>query len=198
MFLTKRIERAIVKATVLHAPQARKVSRVPYITHPYSVAFLLAHYVDDEDVIIAGLMHDVLEDVPHYSEEDLKHDFGERVFSIVKEVTEDFTQAEKEDPSLRKKGWRERKEKYLSNLTDDSREALLIAAADKIHNLRSILAEYENHGQKVWTMFGRDQKEMFWFYEEATRIISERLSHPIVNELKSALAEMEKIIVKDE
>lgn len=186
-----------MKATILHAAQERKVSKVPYITHPYSVAFLLAHYIDDEDVIIAGLLHDVLEDVPNYGDDDLRRDFGERVYSIVKEVTEDFSQAEKEDHSLRGAGWRVRKEKYLENLSDDSKEALLVATADKIHNLRSILEEYEKHGEGVWDIFRRDPKNMFWFYSESSRIISERLDHPLVEEMKSVLAELEKIIVKN-
>lgn len=193
MFLSERIEKAIVRATVLHETQRRKVSHVPYITHPYSVAFLLAHYVDDEDVIIAGLLHDVLEDVPNYSEKELREEFGDRVLSIVEEVTEDFTQAEKEDHSIRGAGWRVRKEKYLANLSDDSREAMLVAAADKIHNLRSIIAEYKKHGPTVWNIFRRDPKDMFWFYGEAARIISERLSHPLVSELKSVLEEAKRI-----
>jgi len=197
MFLTERIEKAIVKATVLHQKQRRKISHAPYITHPYSVAFLLAHYVDDEDVIVAGLLHDVLEDIPNYSEKELREEFGERVLSIVKEVTEDFTQAEKENHSIRGAGWRARKEKYLENLADDSREAMLVAAADKTHNLRSILAEYENHGEGIWKIFRRDKNDMYWFYAEATRIISLHLDHPLVVEMKSALSEMEKIISKD-
>ncbi|MEK7182016.1 MAG: HD domain-containing protein, partial [Patescibacteria group bacterium] len=64
MFLTPQIDKAIQRATVLHHGQERKGTGAPYIVHPYAVAFLLAHYTDDEDVIIAGLLHDVLEDVP--------------------------------------------------------------------------------------------------------------------------------------
>lgn len=194
MFLTERIEKAIIKATVLHAAQRRKVSEVPYIVHPYSVAFLLAHYSDDEDVIIAGLLHDVLEDVPGYTEMHLKNDFGDRVLSIVKEVSEDFTEAEKENHSLRGNSWRERKEKYLKNLSNDSQEALLVATADKVHNMRSMMAEYREHGTGVWQHFKRDPREMLWFYSEASRIISERLTHPLVTEMQSILGEVKEAI----
>ncbi len=190
MFLTERIEAAIVRATVLHAPQRRKISGVPYIVHPYAVAFLLAHYVDDEDVIIAGLLHDVLEDVPEYTEEQLLSEFGARVLLIVKEVTEDFTQAEKEDHSLRSEGWRQRKEKYLANLADDSEEALLVATADKIHNMRSALDEHRLHGDAVWERFERKAEQIVWFYEEAARVISTRLEHPLVTEMQRVLAEL--------
>ena len=198
MFLTERIEQAIVRATVLHQAQKRKVSGVPYIVHPYSVAFLLAHYVEDEDVIIAGLLHDTLEDIPEYTEEMLRAEFGERVCAIVKEVTEDFTQAEKEDHSIRGNNWRARKEKYLSNLANDSEEALLVATADKIHNMRSALDEYRIHGDGVWEKFKRNAENLIWFYTEAGKVITEHLKHPLADEMNRLLNEFQTIAPKRE
>ncbi|MBP9698240.1 MAG: bifunctional (p)ppGpp synthetase/guanosine-3',5'-bis(diphosphate) 3'-pyrophosphohydrolase [Candidatus Moranbacteria bacterium] len=191
MFLTPKIEKAIVRATVLHQSQKRKVSGVPYIVHPYSVAFLLAHYTDDEDVIIAGLLHDTLEDIPEYTEEMLREEFGERACAIVKEVTEDFTQAEKEDHSIRGNNWRARKEKYLANLSNDSKEALLVATADKIHNMRSALDEYRIHGDSVWEKFKRNADNLIWFYTEAAKVINEHLDHPLVEEMNRLLLELQ-------
>lgn len=193
MFLTERIEKAIVRATVLHQTQKRKVSGVPYIVHPYSVAFLLAHYVEDEDVIIAGLLHDTLEDIPDYTEEMLRSEFGDRVTAIVKEVTEDFTQAEKEDHSIRGNNWLARKEKYLLNLANDSEESLLVATADKIHNMRGILDEYHIHGDAAWEKFKRNVDNLIWFYTEAARVISEHLEHPLVDEMNRLLIELRAI-----
>lgn len=192
MFLTKKIERAIVLATVLHQNQKRKMNGVPYIIHPYAVAFLLAHYSDDEDVIIAGLLHDTLEDVPFYTEEKLCAEFGERVCRIVKEVTEAYTEEEKKHPYKRAASWLMRKEGYLKYLKDDSEEALLVAAADKIHNMRSFLDEYQIHGEIIWEHFRTDKEKMLWFYNEATQIICSRLEHPIVIELKKIFEEFEK------
>lgn len=194
MFLTPKIERAIVRATLLHQHQKRKVNGVPYIVHPYAVAFLLAHYTDDEDVIVAGLLHDVLEDVPHYAEENLREEFGERAYRIVKEVTEDFTPEEKEHHSRRGARWLERKEKYLESLADDSEEALMIAAADKIHNLRSFLDDYAEHGEVIWSQLGTKKEGMLWFYGEVTRIITERLKHPLARELQRTFEEAKEII----
>lgn len=190
MFLTPRIEKAITRATVLHQLQRRKLSEAPYIIHPYSVAFLLAHYVDDEDVIIAGLLHDTLEDIPEYTEEMLREEFGDHVCNIVKEVTEDFTQAEKEDHSLRGGSWRTRKERYLANLSNDSKEALLVASADKIHNLRSTLDGLALHGEEMWQKFGRKPEDIVWFYTEVSKIISERLKHPLVDEMNRLVEEL--------
>ncbi len=191
MFLTANIERAIVRATVLHQSQKRKINGVPYIIHPYSVAFLLAHYVDDEDIIIAGLLHDTLEDIPDYTEDMLREEFGERVSTIVKEVTEDFTQAEKEDHSIRGNNWRERKERYLANLKNDSQEALLVATADKIHNMRNALDEHALYGDAVWEKFKRNADNLIWFYTEAAEVISTRLEHPLVDEMNRLILELQ-------
>ncbi len=196
MFLTPKIEQAIKRATELHDGQKRKVSGMPYIVHPYAVAFLLAHYTEDEDVIIAGLLHDVLEDVPGYTEDDLIAEFGARVTAIVKEVTEDYTEAEKVDHSLRRQGWKERKKKYLANLSDDSHEALLVATADKIHNIRSLIDDYTVHGEATWERLGNKER-IFWFYGETVRIISERLSHPLSEELRKTFDEAKKVVANN-
>ncbi|MDD2766415.1 MAG: HD domain-containing protein [Candidatus Moranbacteria bacterium] len=196
MFLTKKIERAIVLSTVLHSNQKRKISGVPYIIHPYSVAFLLAHYIDDEDVIIAGLLHDTLEDVPTFTEKMLEEEFGSRVCAIVKEVTENYTQEEKENPKMRPASWQYRKEGYLKGLKDDSTEALLIASADKIHNMRSFLDEYPLHFETIWESFHTDKEKILWFYSEATRIIKERLDHPLALELQKVFEEFETTLRK--
>lgn len=198
MFLTQRIEQAIARATVLHHSQKRKVSGVPYIVHPYSVAFLLAHYTDDEDVIIAGLLHDVLEDVPEYTETMLREEFGERVFRIVKEVTEDYLQNGNgkwlpQDST----SWRSRKQHYLDNIKNDSPEALLVATADKIHNMRGLLDEHRIHGALVWEKFRRKSHDMLWFYQSATEIIAERLTHPLVDEMQKILRDFETMVEQD-
>jgi (p)ppGpp synthase/HD superfamily hydrolase len=195
MFLTQRIEQAIVRATVLHHFQKRKVSGVPYIVHPYSVAFLLTHYTDDEDVIIAGLLHDVLEDVPEYTETMLREEFGERVFTIVKEVTEDYLQGG-QGKSLPQdsQSWRGRKSRYLENIKNDSQEALLVATADKIHNMRGLIDEYRIHGELVWEKFRRDSQDLLWFYQSASQIIGERLKHPLVDEMEKILTDFESIV----
>lgn len=198
MFLTERIGKAIVRATMLHHSQKRKISGAPYIVHPYAVAFLLAHYVTDEDIIIAGLLHDTLEDVPTYTEAMLREEFGDRVCSIVKEVTEDYTQAEREDHSIRGRTWRARKEQYLANLANDSEAALLVAAADKIHNMRDAVDEYRTYGTDIWERWRRDAENMVWFYTEAARIISDRLEHPLVDEMNRVLAELQAIAPKRE
>ncbi|MGK2848858.1 MAG: HD domain-containing protein [Minisyncoccota bacterium] len=196
MFLTEKIDLAIKKATLLHQGQTRKGSETPYIVHPYAVAFLLAHHTNDEDVIIAGLLHDVLEDVPTYSADDMRKDFGERVTSIVLEVTEVFTKAEQQDHALRRASWKMRKDNYLNRLQTDSKEALLVVMADKIHNIRSLLHMYQTSDSNLSQYFNANIDNLLWFYGEVVRITRTRLDHPLVDELQKTFEEVRDTLVQ--
>ena len=192
MLLTLKIEKAIVRSAELHRHQNRKAGGAPYIVHPYAVAFLLAHYTEDEDVICAALLHDILEDVPSYGAERMRAEFGERVYTIVKEVTEDRDPMNSWHFFAHKRSWKSRKEGYLENLKNDSQEALLIACADKIHNLRSLIESYTLRGETMWQSFPAGQAETFWFYHAVLTILCERLDHPLVTELTQTLTEAEE------
>ena len=192
MLLTPKIEKAIVRSAELHRHQNRKASGAPYIVHPYAVAFLLAHYTEDEDVICAALLHDILEDVPSYGVTRMQAEFGERVATIVKEVTEDRDPMNGWQFLARKRSWKSRKEGYLENLKNDSQEALLIACADKIHNLRSLIGSFTVHGEALWQSFPAGRAETFWFYHAVLDILHTRLSHPLVVEFTATLTEAEE------
>ena len=140
MKLTPKIQKAINRAAELHRKQIRKGDGLPYIVHPFSVAWILSDYTTDEDIIVAGLLHDVLEDVRGYNYEDLKRDFGEKIAKIVREVSE-------EKENLGKNNWKERKRKYLQHLKTANFEAKMICAADKIHNLSSLIEAYRKLGK---------------------------------------------------
>src|SRR3989338_7540945 len=113
-----RIEQAIRAASVLHKNQLRKGSMpFPYITHLVATAFTLMDYTDDEDVIIAGLLHDTLEDTD-YTIDELQEDFGGRVREIVEAVTEP-----KSTPENRV-SFKERKHVYTEKLKKGPKEAV--------------------------------------------------------------------------
>ena len=181
MNLTPKIQKAIIGASVLYKGQKRKGDGLPYIIHPYSVAFILSNYTDDEDVIVAGLLHDVLEDVPEYTKEDLKNDFGKRVCKIVQEVSEDKDPNDSQEKE--KISWQERKEKYIANLKTDSQEALLVSCADKIHNLQAMLAAYKNQGEMLWKNFNAPKEKISWYYGEVLEVMKDKLKNEIVGEL---------------
>ena len=188
MKLTPKIQKAIVKASILHNEKRRKGDGSPYITHPFSVAFILAHYTDDEDVIAAALLHDVLEDVPvHvYSAEDMKKDFGPRVLEIVKGVSEDENPIDKQSA---KATWKKRKLRYLANLEGSIPEALMVCCADKTHNLSSLVAIYKAEGSIVIERFNASHEQLMWFFKEVLDIAKKKLASPLVKELEAAYGE---------
>ena len=97
----------------------------------------------------------------------------------------------------RKKQWKERKEGYLRRLEDDSMEGLMIAAADKIHNLRSLMDGYFERGDAIWKTFPAGKKETFWFYRSVLEILSRRMTHPLVDEFRAVLNEAEVNMFRD-
>ena len=187
MLFTSKIQKAIRRASLLHEGQKRKCDGSPYVTHLFGVALILAHYVSDEDVIVAGILHDVLEDVPKekYDASRMQKEFGDKVYAIVKEVTED--KDPQEDKTKNEALWIRRKENYINNLKNDSREALLVAAADKIHNLLSMLESHEKYGEEIWQHFHAPKDRRMWFYREVFVVLKERLTHPIVDELENVM-----------
>ena len=192
MKLTPKIRKAIVRSAVLHKGQKRKADGFPYITHPYSVAFILTNYTDDENIITAALLHDVLEDVAGYYEKDLKKEFGEKVCEIVKEVSEKKTANQSKEK--RKATWLIRKKKYLSDLENASFEAMMVCAADKIDNIRSMIKAYQRQGDKLWEKFDAPKDKKLWFYEEVLKILKAKLNNNITQELEKIYFEAENLL----
>lgn len=175
MKYTPKIEKAIKIAAIEHDGQYRKAysGKLPYVSHLFSVASILSEYTDDEDVISAGLLHDIIEDTD-YTKEKLLEDFGEKVYDLVLSVTEG-TRAEKKIMT-----WRDEKEKYINNLRAASTDSSLISSVDKIHNLRSSL-EMKNRMM-------RNPLDYDWFHTEVFNVIKEKLgNHPIIKIHEKAL-----------
>ena len=168
---TPTVDRALAVAARCHAGQTRKDDPTPYIAPPVAVAMIVSDFTEDEDVVVAALLHDVLEDVPPsvYSAADMTADFGERVTEMVRGVSEEKTAGQETPP------WRVRKEGYLAQLADDSPECLLISAADKIHNLRSMVAAHGRLGDEMWGLFNAGPDEKLWFYGAIADTVCQRL-----------------------
>ena len=149
--LSRRFEAALLLATRLHATQTRKGGRIPYVSHLLGVASLALEHGGDEDVAIAALLHDAVEDQggrPTLAR--IRRRFGARVAEIVEGCTDADT--------VPKPEWRTRKERYLRHLDTASAEVRLVSACDKLHNARAILFDYRVHGEALWKRFkgGRD------------------------------------------
>lgn len=153
--ITNRLMRAISFATVKHDGQKRKVDKEPFIAHPYRVAMLLKDHNCDNDLVIAGLLHDVVEDTEGTLKE-IEALFGEKVSDLVKAVTE-------KDKKL---NWETRKERSIATIKNAPSNVKLIACADKIDNLHSILDNQMVYGDSMWHEFERGKTDQQWYYKK--------------------------------
>jgi len=160
MKLTPRILKAINLAAELHENQKRKGDGLPYIVHLFAVTYILLEYTKDEEVILAGILHDTIEDT-YYKKEQMEKDFGARVTEMVLDLT---------DPP-KSVSWLERKQTYLKHLANSDYETKLICAADKLHNLISISEAFRRFGEKAYEKFNAPLDKKLWFYEECYKIL---------------------------
>jgi (p)ppGpp synthase/HD superfamily hydrolase len=176
-----RLERAISLAHRAQAPAGRKGDGVtPYIVHPVTVAMILARFTTDEDTVIAGLLHDTLEDTSLTEDEILK-EFGPKVLQTVRDVTE---------PRLPGLSWETRKARYLRQLQAAPRPALLVAGADKIANLISIIAAGSAQGDALWERVDAPPERKLGFYRDVHEAIRGAWATcPLLQELKNRLDE---------
>ncbi len=180
MPFTDRLDAAFVFAHRLHRDQTRKGSDRPYITHLLTVAGIVAEYGGDEDQIIAALLHDTVEDQggrPILDE--IRNEFGENVAAYVEACTDAFVHP--------KPPWRERKESFLRSLVNVPEAAYLIITADKVHNIRSMIADLETIGPRLWDRFNVDRDQILWYHREICLELTKRWKHPLLDELSAAV-----------
>lgn len=183
-FLSPRLMAAINTASVAHRDHFRKGSGIPYVAHLYGVMYLLSQVTDDEDVLIAGLLHDVLEDVPQvYSREQMEKDFGSRVVEIVLGVTKDDSLSQ----------WQQRADAYIARLRDAaSDESVMVSCADKLHNLKSIVDDYSRIGDQLWERFTSGKEGQQWWYCQIHEVVAQRLpDFPLNQELGKLIQQLE-------
>lgn len=150
-----KVFQAIDFAQMAHQGQYRKGSRVPYIIHPLAVMEYLIRFHCSEEVVMAGVLHDVVEDTA-YTIEDIRENFGSRVAELV-----DFAS----EPEHESKSWSERKThtvELLKSLQD--KEVLYLTCADKLHNVRSMKEDYKVIGDELWKKFKEGKEKQKWYY----------------------------------
>jgi (p)ppGpp synthase/HD superfamily hydrolase len=164
--LTDRFTSATDYALAIHAPQSRKGTAVPYIAHLLGVVSLVLEAGGDEDLAIAGLLHDAVEDcggLPRL--DDVRERFGDRVAEIVLGCSDAI------DPEAKKEqDYWERKQNYLSHLRSASPDVLLVSLADKVHNARSIVTDIERHGVSVLSKFNGTPDQVLFYYKACLEI----------------------------
>lgn len=160
----------------------RKQTSIPYLTHLWAVAALVGEHGGDEDQLIAALLHDVLEDVPHVTEVDLERRFGERVARLVVGMSDTVVHP--------KPPWQERKERYLAHLAHASPDLKLICCADKLHNCRSVVRDHKVLGDAIFDRFNAPKSATLWYNRELVAALGTGWSHPILDEFREAVAEL--------
>jgi (p)ppGpp synthase/HD superfamily hydrolase len=198
MITSQRIVQAISLAAHLHRNQTRRDhNKTPYISHLVSVAMLLRDVTEDEDIIIAGIMHDSLEDVPGYTIERLKEDCGDRVADIVYHVTEPLD-ADKE--SVDQLPWLQRKQLYLERLREGGEASALVSCADKVHNAESFFQGMQEEGDQFTKQFFGSLKNMAWFHREVFAVVKEKIdeNNPLLQRFESTTNKFATLLTESE
>ena len=157
-----QIEEAIEVAAEAHHGQYRKGTSTPYITHPYAVGLILMDAGCPEAVIVAGILHDTVEDTD-LTLEFIRERFGDNIADIVEGCSE--------NKALR---WRARKTERIEALRTASPEVCIVTCADKLHNLRTIISEYDIIGDTVWDRFHGGVEDQAWYYRSILDAIANR------------------------
>ncbi|MCC7360787.1 MAG: bifunctional (p)ppGpp synthetase/guanosine-3',5'-bis(diphosphate) 3'-pyrophosphohydrolase [Anaerolineales bacterium] len=175
------IETALRFAARAHQGQVRKGTDLPYIVHPVGVLLVLqAAGERDPAVLAAALLHDTLEDAG-VTTAALAEQFGPRVAEIVAGASEPFA---RDDP------WETRKQHTVEFLRTAPRAVQLVAAADKLHNLSSMVADHAVHGEALWARFNRGRADIAWYYRAITASLQAGglADHPLVRDLAATVS----------
>ena len=167
-----RVEYAIVTMLEAHGLNKRKAGRGFEVSHALSVAMIVTDYGFNEDVVIAGLLHDTLEDTD-IEPAVIGERFGRLVLDTVRDVTE----------PPRPRIWKERKLVYIDQIRSSPRvEARAVAAADKIHNLSKMTKGLEVEGASFFQPFTAPLPDMIWYHNAVLVALRENWRHPILQE----------------
>lgn len=155
----QKVQKAIIYATEKHEGQKRKGTDIPYIVHPMEVMQILSSMGCPADVVIAGILHDTLEDTTATPKE-IEELFGADVLNIV--------QHESEDKSMT---WKERKQHTIDSLAEAPKEVRIVCFADKLSNIRSMFRDKESIGEELWKRFNAGRKDIEWYYRQVAEAL---------------------------
>lgn len=199
MTLTPRFEQALHYTLLVHAGQRRKGTMIPYTAHLLAVVSIALEYGADEDEAIGALLHDAGEDAGGDDRiRDIRHRFGDAVADIVQGCTDAVV--------LPKPPWKERKEAYIAGVSMEPVSVRLVSAADKLHNVRSILRDYRALGDDLWSRFKGGKEGSLWYYRSLVNAYRQGANYldpfraaahtELIDELDRGVAELEQLVSK--
>ena len=191
------INHALAFAAKHHDRQVRKGTKLPYLTHPANVAIILTRYGCGNDTVIAGILHDVIEDcaLDGYTREMLEQRIGDKFGAKVLETVFAITYRRHDDEGVELSA-DDRKTDYLERLAMANEEARWVCAADKIHNASSIVADLRRtiDPQTVWNRFsGGKSGTARWYRQVYDRLREVGFAAPIMTELEQVSGELVKL-----
>ncbi len=187
-----RLSAALAFAVRIHAGQVRKGSSIPYISHLLAVASIALDYGANEDEAVAAFLHDAIEDAPEYlraagARLEIGDAFGADVLAIVEGCTDADT--------VSKAPWLTRKERYIRHAATASPSVVLVAASDKLHNARTVLADFIDLGDALWSRFNKDagKSGTIGYYRGVVSAFQQTGHHPrLIRDLDAAVKALEE------
>jgi len=191
-----RINHALAFAAKHHDQQVRKGTRLPYITHPANVAIILTRYGQDDQTVVAGILHDVIEDCVReaYTREMLQQRIGDKFGNDVLDTVLAVTHRRVDDDGI-ELSHDERRDDYLERLTFANESARWVCAADKLHNASTVLADLRRtiDPNSVWSRFtGGREATIRWYRRVYDRLHDIGFSGEIMAELERAVVGLEE------
>jgi len=192
-----RINHAFAFAAKHHDQQVRKGTRLPYLTHPANVAIILTRYGRDEETVVAGILHDVIEGCVRegWSQEKLEERIGSKFGNSVLSTTLSVAERRLDDDGV-ELSHDERKADYLSRLSLASEDALWVCSAHNLHNIGSILSDVRRTAfpETVWGRFAAGKNGTVQVYGDiATRLQAIGFRGEILAELQVAADELKAL-----
>lgn len=187
--LTDRFTQALRLACELHRTQPRKGTQIPYVAHLLAVSSIALEHGASEDEAIAAVLHDAVEDQGGAATaRTIEQEFGQAVAEIV--------QACSDTDVVPKPPWRERKERYIAHVREASPSTRLVSASDKLHNARSILADYRAIGEPLWGRFTGGKEGTLWYYRALVDAFARHGRTRLVDELDRVVSEIEALAAR--
>lgn len=180
--MTQKLLSAIYFATCQHQTQLRKTNDFAYIEHPLSVALLTTRITDNQDVHVAAILHDTVEDTKTNLHE-IRELFGQNVANLVAECTED-----------KRFSWKKRKQQTKTAIPHMTREAAIIKSADLLHNYFELLQKLNETGPSIMTVFGAPPKEKMDDARDRLTLLQRHHPNPLLDDLEQVLDQIGKLL----
>ena len=185
MIYTPKIQKAIKFANLVHVGQIRKGKpHEPYIIHPLTVGLILSQAGATEDQIVAGILHDTIEDCDPWgsiTKDGIEKEFGSEVARMVNDVTE-------QDKNL---SWVVRKKEALEHVKEMHEDSVMVKSADVLNNMTDQMVDFEKKGDKMFESYNATKAQQLARYQNLVPELKKAYpANPLIPELEVAVDEI--------